>query len=205
MPRRSLVVAAALLLVASAAAPAQEAKSKTTGLLLGLHLNGTAAQYEDTDETESGGGLGFTVGYGFTPNFTLYMTADAGILEFSDWLWSGRYSMGHFDLGVRYMFANAGRTVVPYLDGAVTGRAIASEVEFILGGASYRGDIDITGSGLSAGGGLEIFFSPKLALDMGLKFSVGNFNSFKIEGQSIDLEDAGATTTRFNLGLSWRP
>ena len=205
MLRRGVALAAGLVFALTVSAAAQETKSKTTGLLLGLHLNGTAAQYEDVDETESGGGLGFTVGYGFNRHFTLYLTADAGLLEFRDWLWSGQYSMGHVDIGGRYMFARDSRKVVPYLDAALTGRAIASEVNFQLGNANLVGDIDITGGGLSAGGGVEIFFKPTLALDLALKWSVGTFNSYQFEGQDLDLESTSATTTRFNLGLSWRP
>ncbi len=205
MRRRSIALATGLVVAFAVNASAQEVKSKTTGFLLGLHLNGTAAQYEDGDEVESGGGLGFTLGYGFTPHFTLYMTADAGLLEFNDWLWSGQYSLGHFDLGARYMFAGSAKTVVPYLDAALTGRAIASQVEFALGGNNYIGNIDISGAGLSAGAGLEVFFNPRLALDIALKWSVGNFNSFRFEGRDLGLDDASATTTRFNIGLSWRP
>jgi hypothetical protein len=70
---RTLVIAAVATAVATAPAAAQGPQEswpmdyKTSGLALGLSLNGTAATFEEGDETDSGGGIGFRLGYGFTP------------------------------------------------------------------------------------------------------------------------------------------
>jgi len=65
-------VVALVLLPAVGSAQAQ---SETSGLMLGAHLNGSAISADESDDIESGGGLGLSLGWGFTPSFMLYATA----------------------------------------------------------------------------------------------------------------------------------
>ena len=63
-------------------------------------------------------------------------------------------------------------------------------------------------SGLSAGasGGVQMFLSPKLALDGGVSLGVGKMGNIKVDG---DKQDWGTpdntTTTRLRFGANWYP
>ena len=202
---RVLCVAVLPLTYVQMATAQEDVRSKTTGLLLGIHLNGSAAKYEDADDIESGGGLGLTVGYGFTRSFTLFANADVASLDFKDFEFDGSYGLAHFDLGGRFSFGAADRRVIPYVEGAISGRAISSEISFYDGANFYEGDLETSGTSATLGGGLEVFFNPALALNVALKYSFGSYTDWTFEGEAFDVEDVGSTTTRFNIGLSWRP
>jgi len=177
-----------------AAQTAGVVRSNPIGLVLGAHLNGSALDGDDFDEMESGGGLGLLVGYGFNRMFTLYLQADGASMDAPDM--DDAYSLGQGDLGLRLHFGDPTRSAIFYLDGAFTAWLARYD---ILGS-----DMDVTGTGFTLGGGLEYFFSPGFALDVGLKFTVGNFDEVSYEGDSESM-DLDANSTRFNLGVSWYP
>lgn len=169
-------------------------RSNPTGFVLGAHLNGTALDGDDFDEVESGGGVGILVGYGFTRMVTVYLGADAASMDAPDM--DDAYTFGQGDLGVRLHFGGPARAAVFYVDGAFT----TWLARYDIAGS----DMDATGTGFTLGGGLEYFFSPGFALDVGLKVTSGNFDEVSYEGdtESMDLD---ATSTRFNLGVTWYP
>lgn len=196
-----LPLVAGSLLVSSAAGAQDAAPSKTTGFLLGAHLNASSLNIspdEGEDETYSGGGLGFTIGYGFSNLLTLYLNVDGAALEDD----GDEFTLGQADLGARFSFGGGARRLVPYLDVALSGISAQDEIE------TGEGDVDIElrGGAFTFGGGLEYFFSPRFALDAGLKISVGSFTEAEIDGETIDdLDDNTATTARINIGVSFRP
>jgi hypothetical protein len=66
--------------------------------------------------------------------------------------------------------------------------------------------IESRGAGVSLGGGVRYFFSPKLALDSGLRFTFGEFSEGRVgNGSWNDMGEyaTSSTTTRFNVGVSY--
>jgi hypothetical protein len=196
-----------LLLACAASAHAQlapEIRSHTGGVFLNAHLNGSAMSVEDGNTTESGGGIGFGVGYGFTPSFAVFLNLDAAAMTGADN--DPDYSLGHLDLGGRYTFGGSAARWRPSIDAGVGVRvAIWDDMAF---GQSSTSDVELSGTSLFIGGGLGYYFSPSLALNMGLRLGFGSFSDMKIGNMTISLEGddrISATTTRFNVGLAWYP
>ena len=179
-------------------------RSTPTGFQLGLGLSGSSIKFEDQDDTESGGGFGFQLGWGFTPNILVYLAGQAAVHEQEALTSSGEkgeYILGHGDLGLRWHFL-AGRRWVPYADVAFTTRQMSGELEQPGG---EKEDVEITGEGgLSVGGGVQFFVSPRFAVDANLKFSGGKFTEQKIGSTKTDI-DMSATSSRLFVGISWFP
>lgn len=191
------------LLGASGTAPLRAQQSTTRGLNLGFYLEAASLSVEGS-EGESGGGAGFRVGYGLNRIFSLYFEADGVSVESQNAeRFQGTWTLGHADLGTRIHFANSLRSWVPYLDVAVGGRwASVKDVE--VNGQS-GGDVSISGGSFSFGGGLSAYLKETLALDVGLKFSTGEFNEIRIGALSINNLDVDAKSARFRVGLVWWP
>lgn len=195
---RALAVAA--VLAGTLSTPALAQRSNTAGVNLGLFLNGTAAEVEDGDEIDSGGGITLHLGYGFSQSFQLFARATASNIE-SEGFEDDQYALAHFDVGGRFSFGNTGSALRPFVQGAFSGRAAS----FDLGA---DGTLDVRGSGLSAGGGLEYFVTEALAIEAGLAWTFGEFTEGRVDdGDWEGLEDFSfeMNTTRFDLGVSWHP
>ncbi|HEX6041406.1 outer membrane beta-barrel protein [Longimicrobium sp.] len=200
----SALVAGALLSAGGASAQA----SDNSGFMLNLHLagNGITPLGEGT-EAETGGGGGLAIGYGFNDRIILYLNVDAAAVEYDEDVTSApddTYDLVHGDLGVRVNFGHTGLKLRPYINAAFTGIAAAETYELV------GEDVDqiISGGGLTVGGGLQYFFSPKLALDLGLQATQGAFTQVTIDDEDEELgsEDVTAfTTSRVQLGVSWHP
>lgn len=195
---RMTSILTALLLLFPTITSAQ-AEAETSGLMLNLHLNGSAVATDSSDDIENGGGLGLAAGWGFSPNFMLYAAGDAASISGADS--EPDYSLGHFDLGVRYSFAAPARSWVPFLLAGVSGRAAVWD-DLIQGQ-----DLEVTGAGVTAGGGISYFFTPAWALQTSLEWTFGEFSDVTVGDQSANLEQYSfsATSTRFDLGISWHP
>jgi hypothetical protein len=164
-------------------------RSNTTGLHLGVSLNGSAQRIEDYD-TESGGGLGLRIGYGFSPLVTVFLASEGA------WMRDDEYALGHGDLGVRFNLSNAENNLRPYVDAAFSSRVMLDD------------DYQVSGFGGTLGGGLQVFFSAPLALDLGLKWTYGQYKTVKDRQSGISISDSdgiNASSARFNLGISWYP
>jgi len=143
------------------------------------------------------------MGWGFTPNFAVFMDGSAARIASDD----GNFDLAHFDIGARWSFVSPTRALVPFLEAAVTGRA-AGEEDVILSddfGNLYQGDLSILGNGFSFGGGLQYFVAPKWALGGSLKWTIGEFSRVQFDNVSVDGLDLDATSARFNLGFTWYP
>lgn len=189
------------------AADAAAQKSNTSGFMLNLHANGTSVtrpeiQGEKSD-AESGGGYGARIGWGFTPKLTAFIGLDAAVLKFKGPnAPEGDYALGHFDLGLTYNFAGSSKQLVPYLEGAVSSRAIAFEAD--LGGGTKE-NWEQSGIGFSLGGGINYFFSRPWALNVGVLFTAGSFDDGKFGGTEVPETGGSANTLRVNLGVTWYP
>lgn len=191
------------LLSLAKAAPAAAQESTTRGLNLGFYLEAASLSVEGSEE-ESGGGAGLRAGYGFNRILTLYLEADGVSVESTNSdRFQGQWSLAHVDLGARIHFASTLRWWVPYLDVAVGGRA--ASVKDVEVNGQPGGDVNISGGSFSFGGGLSAYLKETLALDIGLKFSTGEFNEIQIGSLSIKNLDIDAKSGRFRVGLVWWP
>jgi hypothetical protein len=198
--------AVGLLLCATSAHAqlAPEIRSHTRGIFLDAHLNGSAMTTEDSNTTESGGGIGFGVGYGFTPSFALFLNFDAASMTGAGS--DPDYNLGHLDLGGRYTFGGSAARWRPSVDAAVGVRvAMWENMDF---GGFGRGDVELSGTAFNVGGGVGYYFNPSLALNMGLRLGFGSFTDLKIDNSTFSLEGderIRATTSRVSVGLAWHP
>jgi hypothetical protein len=170
------------------------AQSNTNAFSLGIYLNGTALSAEDVDGTDTGGGLGVRLAYGFTPAIEAFADLSAAAMTDDD----DDYGLGFFDIGIRYNFAHQAAALRPFVDLAYTGRAAS----FDFGGIT----IDMRGTAISLGGGLRYFFSPNFAFESALRLSRGEFSEARVDnGSWTDLggESFSSTTTRINLGIAY--
>jgi hypothetical protein len=201
--RRTIAVVC-LLQAVSEAAGAQSpraSRSTTEGWFLNAHLNGSSLTIDDVVTDESGGGGGLQVGYGFTRTFSLYIASDVASVRDREPNFRGDYSLSQFDIGARFNFANRARIVTPYFDLALTGRRFAADVTLF----GLSGDAEWQGGGVSAGGGLAIHTSPRVAIDIGVKFTGGEFTDLEINGASVSDQNRRGSGARLNLGVTWYP
>ena len=195
----TLALVTSFLAVGSASAQ----KSTTRGFTLGAHLQGASLTVE-SGEQNTGGGGGLRVGYGFNRIVTLYFQADGGQIEVEDSnALTGTWTLAHADLGARFHLANSLRRWVPYLDAAVTARAVSVADAVVEQQAAD--DVSFSGGAFTAGGGLMVYLKETLALDLELKWTTGEFSQIDVGNLSVSGLDIDAQSTRFNVGLAWWP
>ena len=205
-PSRSAAFSSTLCLLgllASTATPLNGQESTTRGLNLGFHLQGATLSIGD-GEADGGGGAGIRIGYGINRIVTLFFEAD-GISVDSEGSddFQGTWTLGHGDLGVRFHFANALRSWVPYLDVAIGGRA--ASVKDLTAGGDELDDITFNGGAFTLGGGIYFYFKQTLAMEVGLKVSGGEFTELDLGSVSFQNLDIDAQSNRFKVGLVWWP
>ena len=174
-------------------------RSSTSGFNLGVFLNGSAIQAEDSDVVESGGGLGLHLGYGFSEAVSVFLRVDVASIRSEDL--ADDYAMAHADIGARFSFGQPTSQFRPFLQLALSGRAISWDT-------GPQGDLQARGGGVSAGAGLEYFVSPTLAIEGGLHLSHGDFSEGRLgDGDWVEFgnESFSATSSRLDLGISWHP
>lgn len=201
---RTLALAATLAGTVSTTAAAQflapgEARSNTSGFHLGVFLNGSAVKLEDSDVVESGGGGSLHLGYGPSQSVSLFVRANAADIQADDSDQS--YILAHFDIGARYSLGTEAAALRPFVQGAFSGRAFSLD-------AGSVGTVEARGPGFTAAAGLEYFFSPRVAVEAGFSYSFGEFNEGRLDGgEWVDFRDEAfsATSSRFDLGVSWHP
>lgn len=136
-------------------------------------------------------------GFGFNPQLALFLEGSAAAMQGDgeeSWL------LSHGDLGLRYHFASAGRSFVPFVEGAFT---VWSGLDDDASFGNDQGELEISGQGFSFGGGFLYFFNRRLALLGNLKFTNGEFNKVRFENVSVEGFDIDATSARINVGLTW--
>jgi hypothetical protein len=185
-----------------AAMPVAAQRSTTRGFNIGAHLQGASLTVEDGDPA-GGGGFGLRVGYGFNRSLTGYLEADGIVFDVENPELQGEWTMGHFDLGMRYHFANSLRRWVPFLDAALGGRAVS--VQDATSDGADVGTVTFSGGAFSLGGGISFFTSEKLAIETLVKFTGGTFEQVDVGNVAVRNLDIEASSFRFKLGLSWWP
>lgn len=203
----SVAIGSVMMLVsASATASGQQAetpRSNTEKLMLSLGLGGASLYSEDLqDETHSGGGFSAQLGWGFNRLFTLLTAANGAVMDQGD----DEFVLVHFDLLGRFSFAGPRRAWVPYVEGGLTARVAGQDNSVVIGdGGPQNVDLEISGGGFTIGGGVDYHFIPALALGANIRWTSGEFSTVKFNNVSIDGFELDATSTRFNIGLTWRP
>ena len=171
-------------------------RSRSTGFYFGLGLEGDGILANESGSTsESGGGLGLVLGYGFSRRFSLYGELSGATMESADG--SGTYALAHADLGTRVHFRAGAGTVVPFLQVGLSGRAVAAN----LGDYNASG----RGGGVSAGGGLNVHISPSAAFSGAVTWTSGNFDRWQAGNWTYSGYSIGATSARLHLGMVWFP
>lgn len=201
IPFRAALLTAVALAVTTVTAAAQE--STTRGFVIGLHAGGASLAVESQDRDNAGGG-GLIVGYGLNRRVTLFAQADGA--EFDDVSSpdiDGTWTMGHFDLGVRFHFANSLRSWVPFLQASLGQRVVSVQDPIVDGTA--EDEVSFSGAAFTLGGGIDYYFSENFALDVQLLWSGGEFTTIRVNNVSASGFDFDAASTRFNLGVAWWP
>lgn len=190
-----------VLLMGSAALAHAQAPSRTQKLFFSVGLEGTRIYFDedDLDTSDGGGGLGLQIGYGFTRTFSLYLGVSGAVMDGeNNGVIEDEYALGVGEIGTQLHFGGGRRALVPYLDFAFSGVSATYDERF---------ELEFRGGAFSFGGGLRYFVSEPLALDVGLRASLGGFNEVELERIAVDIDedDFGFGLTRLALGLTWFP
>jgi hypothetical protein len=197
---KTVWISALFLLAAGPAAAQLDAPSRTDGFSVGLHLQGTSLDDDADDDFEAftGGGLGLDLAYGFSSGLALFLDVQAGGLESEDAPENEIDGVVTVDLGARYNFGGGRRSLVPFLEAALTGIALDSE-------GDLGEDVTVSGAGVTIGGGVQYFVSRKLSLNAGMRMTGGAFTHVETDGDDQEIDDQSFTATRVIVGASWHP
>lgn len=190
-------LAAFLILVSATAIAQPDDTYSTKGFSIGFHFNGTSWRLDEPDldleGSDSGGGVGFSFGYGVSDLVTLFLNLDGASIDPDV---GERYSLGHADLGARFTFGAPANKFRPFAQVALTGAGAEQEIGTTT--------IQLRGGGLTLGGGVLYFLSPAWAIDAGLDLTFGNLTEVEVNNISADI-DVNARTSRLNGGVRWYP
>lgn len=202
--RRSTLTALSLAALAPlTVAEAASAQSTTRGFTIGLHASGASLSVENQDRSNAGGG-GLFVGVGVNRKVTIFTQIDGS--EFDNQSGGdieGKWTMGHFDLGVRFNFANSLRSYVPFLQGALGYRAV-SVTDPVFNNNPVE-EVTFSGAGVTLGGGVDIYLSESWAIDLQLLWTGGEFTTLRVDNVSVSGLNFEAQSSRFNVGVMWWP
>jgi hypothetical protein len=154
--------------------------------------------------TSTGLGGGVEVGYLVTPRLVAYAGLDIAKQPINEAGLEGDFGLTHFEAGARFSFPMPRSKLLPYVGAWVGRRSLSTTVDDFVTGASS----DLSMSGLAAGvsGGVQVFVSPKLALDGGVSVGVGKMGNVKVDGRREDWGTPdNTTTTRIRFGANWYP
>lgn len=151
--RHSLVVLALGTAALAANPAAAQARGPDAddgrGLVVGVNVNATRVSSVGHD---TGGGVGFTLGYGLTPALSLFARGGTA------------YRSSQLDVGARYSFGAASDRVRPYFEGA-------------LSRVGHLQTADrVAGYGMTGATGIELRMARGVALDLGVSSTYGQFD-----------------------------
>jgi Outer membrane protein beta-barrel domain len=160
---------------------------------------------ENTLNTSTGLGAGVEVGYRIMPRLLAYAGVDIAKQAIDVIGLDGNFGLTHIEAGARLSFPIARSKVLPYLGAWVGRRSLSTTVDNFVTGESA--DLSFSGMSVGASGGMQIFVSPKLALDGGLSLGIGKLGNVKVDGQRQPGGGtlSNTTTTRIRFGANWYP
>ncbi len=116
----------------------------------------------------------------------------------------GDFGLTHFEAGARFSFPMPRSKVMPYVGAWVGRRRLSTTVDDFDTGTSSS--LSMSGLAVGASGGVQMFVSPKLALDGGISLGIGKMGNVKVDGQREDWGTPdNTTTTRIRFGANWYP
>jgi len=153
----------------------------------------------------SGGGL--SIGYGFLPWLSAYVTVDnAGEQPFtqaSGLFTSGSASFDQMDAGLRLQLPLHTAKLTPYGLLAYSSRAMSGNVAGLKGSPS-QGPFATWGNGWTFGAGLEFFFSRAFTLDASWQQTSGTYERLEKPNNIVFSTGASSSTSsRFLAGVTW--
>ena len=155
-------------------------------------------------KTSSGLGAGFEVGYRVTPRLLAYAGLDINKQAVDIEGVGGDFGLTHLEAGARLSFPIERSKFMPYVGAWVGRRSLSTTLDDFETGASS--DLSLSGMGAGASGGVQMFVSPKLALDGGLSVGVGKMGNIKLDGETQTTQNLqNTTTTRLKFGANWYP
>lgn len=196
----------AIGVVATASVADAQAQGLSVNARVG-YASGYTVKGDDfgSEEIRTDGGIlgGVGIAYGFTPMFGLYANLDAARQGSSTDGLDGDFGVAYFEFGTRVnltMLQSA--KFLPYVNAAYMSRAMAADVDL---GAGDTERFELSGAGISIGGGAQYRMSPRFSFDGGVQVGMGRFDEgrFGSDRESMDLDRT--TTTRVTLGLNWFP
>jgi hypothetical protein len=154
--------------------------------------------------TSSGLGGGVEVGYLVTPRLLAYAGFDLAKQAIDVEGLEGDFGLTHLEAGARLSFPIARSKAMPYVGLWAGRRRLSTTAENFVTGASS--DLSMSGMAVGASGGVQVFVSPRLALDGGVSVGVGRMGNVKVDGQRQDWGTPDrTTTTRIRFGANWYP
>lgn len=207
MKRTPTTLAAGLfVLLLAPAALAQQAtpqKANTRNLFLSIQAMGAQTSLDvPAFQRERTRGGTLKLGYGFSKAFTLYAGLGVTINESLNFPGSD-VGLGNADLGMQLHLGSGQSAFVPYFDVAASRRvAMLSDA---------TGDISLIGYSGAVGGGVKLFVSPTVAIDVNARVTRGVYDQLQSDGVTVDIssyfgvEDLRSNDMTFGVGLSFFP
>ena len=155
-------------------------------------------------KTSSGLGAGVEIGYRVTPRLLTYAGLEINKQPVDGFDLEGDFGLTHLEAGARVSFPIKHSKILPYVGTWVGYRSLTTTVDDLITGISS--DLSLSGLAAGASGGVQMFVSPKLALDGGLSIGVGKMGNIKYDGQKQITQNLdNTTTTRIRFGANWYP
>ena len=115
-------------MAAPASASSEESHSSGFFIGVGAEGDGIVTGSSGNSITESGGGGGVILGYGFSPRWSLYGNLSVAAINAKG---GGTYDLADLDIGTRVHFLSGAHRVVPFLQFGVSGRGEGQTVNGI--------------------------------------------------------------------------
>jgi len=155
-------------------------------------------------KTSSGLGAGIEIGYRVTPRLLTYAGLEINKQPVDGFDLEGDFGLTHLEAGARLSFPMAHSKMMPYVGAWVGHRSLSTTVDDLDTGFSSH--LSLSGLAAGASGGVQMFVSPKLALDGGLSIGIGKMGNIKFDGmKQITQNLDNTTTTRIRFGANWYP
>jgi len=189
------------ILVTAIPATAQELRSNTRGLLLGVNVHGSSLKVEEGSR-ESGGGVGVTAGWGISRQVAVFLHGDVVNVDITDPEIPGSYSVGVGEIGARISFRTSEDRFIPHITAALAVQRATASLDLT---PTLSTEVEIRGPAFTLGGGFSYFFTPAIAVDVSLFVTSGRFTEVRFGDLTADIGDLDSQAARFNVGLLWFP